>query len=205
MPKITGMVRLRTLLRRLGDERGMTLVELLTVMGLLGIVMAAVVVLYISGVRAQTNMSSRFNAQTMLHTGLDRMRKDIHEACTETAQSGTSVTLELPSTGGGLCDGSNLVTWCTRGSGSPVVYALYRQTGTGCTNGLKLADYLTGGSIFGYSAPNSPAGSYSLARMHLDITVNATPATPDLAFHVVDDVDFGNSDRCVVGTNCPST
>ena len=85
MPKITGMVRLRTLFRRLRDERGLTLVELLTVMTLLGIVMSGVIVLYISGVRAQSNMSSRFNAETMLHVGVDKIRGDLHIACSETA------------------------------------------------------------------------------------------------------------------------
>jgi prepilin-type N-terminal cleavage/methylation domain-containing protein len=190
VPKITGMVHLRTLLRRLRDERGMTLVELLTVMTLLSIVMGAVVVLYISGLRAQGNMTSKFNAQTMLHVGLDRIRADLHIACSETAQSGTSVTLSFPP-----CDGSKLVTWCTRGSGTPVVYALYRQVGATCTAGQQFADFLTGGSIFSYLGPNNPTGSYALARLHLDITVNATPLTSGLAYHVVDDDAFGNSVR----------
>ena len=113
MPKITGMVRLRTLFRRLRGERGTTLVELLTVMALLSIVMAAVVVLYISGVRAQANISSTFNAQTMLHVGLDKVRSDLDLACSETTWSSTSVTLSMPP-----CDGSDLVTWCTRRSGA---------------------------------------------------------------------------------------
>ena len=197
MPKITGMVRLRTLLRRLRDERGMTLVELLTVMALLSIVMAGVVVLYISGVRTQTNLTSKFNAQTMLHTSLDRMRADVHLACSETAQSSSSVTLSMPP-----CDGTKLVTWCTSGSASR--YGLFRiASATGCTTGQKLGDYLTSGSIFTYYAPDSPTNSWALARLHVDITANATPTDSKLAYHVVDDVSFGNSARCVTGTNCP--
>ncbi len=186
---------MRTLLRRLRDERGMTLVELLTVMALLSIVMTAVIVLYISGLRAQGNMTSKFNAQTMLHVGLDRLRKDVHVTCGVTTSSATSVTLAtLSSTIPPTCD-QTPVTWCTRGSGTPTVYALYRQTGTTCTAGQKFADYLTSGSIFSYLGPNNPAGSYAAARLHLNITVNATPKTPDLKYHVVDDVAFGNSLR----------
>ena len=195
MPKITGMVHLRTLLHRLRDERGMTLVELLTVMALLSIVMTGVVVLYISGLRAQGNMSSKFNAQTMLHVGLDRLRKDVHVTCGVTASSPTSVTLAyLSSTTPPTCD-QTPVTWCTRASATPTLYALYRQTGTTCTAGTLFADFLTSGSIFSYLGPNSPAGSYASARLHLNITVNATPQTSSGSYHVVDDVAFGNSLR----------
>jgi len=174
----------------------MTLVELLTVMALLGIVMTAVIVLYISGVRTQTNLTSKFNAQTMVHVGLDRMRTDVHLACGETAQSPTSVTLSLPASATATtCDGTNLVTWCTSGSGTR--YGLYRipSAAATCTNGEKLGDYLTSGSIFTFTGPNSPAGSYSLARIHLDLTANATPTNSKLNYRVVDDVSFGNSAR----------
>jgi len=198
VPKITGMVRLRTLIRRLRDERGMTLVELLTVMALLGIVMTAVIVLDISGVRTQTNLTSKFNSQTMLRTGLNRMRADVHLACSETAQSATSLTLSMPPS----CNGTSLVTWCTSGSGTR--YGLFRiASANGCSTGQKLGDYLTSGSIFTYYAPDSPTNSWALAREHVDITVNATPTNSKLAYHVVDDITFGNSARCVTGTNCP--
>lgn len=184
------MVRLRILFRRLRGERGMTLMELLMAMTILGIVMTSVVALYISGVRAQTNLTSSFSAQTMLHVGLDRIRSDAHLACSETAQSSTSVTLSLYP-----CDGSAKVTWCTSGSGSR--YALYRISGTAatCTGGEKFADYLTSGSIFTYTAQNSPTNSYALARLHLAITVNATPTKPGLNFSVADDLAFSNSAR----------
>ena len=193
MPKINEMVHLRNLLRRLRDERGLTLVELLTVMALLSIVMSGVIVLYISGLRAQGSMTSKFNAQTELHVGLDRIRADLHTACGETAQSAdrrsTLSFSRRPATG------PKLVTWCTRGSRHAVVYALYRQIGATCTAGQQFADFLTGGSIFSYLGPNNPTGSYALARLHLDITVNGTPATASLAYHVVDDDAFGNSVR----------
>jgi Prokaryotic N-terminal methylation motif len=203
VPKITGMLGRRILLTRLRDDRGATLVELLTVTALLGVVLGAVIALYISGARSQTTMTSRFNAQTMLRVGLDKFRKDAHVACGWTAQTGSSVTLlHLSSAVPPTCD-QTPVTWCTRGSGGQ--YGLYRQTGAPCTAGDRLADYLTSGSIFGYIGPDNPSKSWALARIHLDITVNATPAKANLAFHVVDDVALANSPRCAGAGDCPAS
>jgi hypothetical protein len=116
------------------------------------------------------------------------MRKDVHLACSQTAQSATSVTLSNPP-----CDGTNIITWCTRGSGS--VYSLYRVTGSTCTGGVDLADYLTTGSIFSYLGPNVTAGSNALPRLHVDLRVNATPATTATGYRVVDDLVFRNGLR----------
>ena len=44
--------------------------------------------------------------------------------------------------------------------------------------------------------------SFALPRLHLDITVNARPANPALAYHMVDDVVFGNGVRCTSGVDC---
>jgi len=175
------------------DERGYTLVELLAVMTILGFVMTAVVSLYISGVKAQNKVNTTFQAQTSLHIGIDRMRRDVHLACSETAQSSTSVTLSLPGTSSGSCDGTNLVTWCTAANGSQ--YSLYRIAGSSCSNGVDLADYLTSGSIFTYTDANSPSGSYAAARLHIDVTVNAAPTTSGTSYHEVDDLVFRNSTR----------
>jgi prepilin-type N-terminal cleavage/methylation domain-containing protein len=177
----------------LRNERGYTLVELLTVMVMLGLVMTGIISLYLSGVNAQGNMGATFSAQTSLHVGMDNLRADVHLACSQTAQSATSVTLSLPVSSQGGCDGTNLVTWCTRGSGS--VYGLYRVVGSTCTGGSKYADFITGGSIFTYTAQNSPSGSNALPRLHVDVTVNTTPAKTLTRYHVVDDLVFSNGLR----------
>lgn len=176
-------------------EEGFTLVELLVTMTILGIVMAAITGLFVSGTRAQSDLNSRFTALTELHIGLDRFRRDVHSACSVTSQSATSVTFSGPP-----CDGSNLYTWCTQATGGH--YGLYRAAGASC-GGIRYTDYLIGGSIFGYVAPNSPPGSYALGRLHLDVTVDANPSDAAGRFRVVDDVVFRNSPRCIVGTNCP--
>ena len=66
------------------------LIELLTVIVIMGIVLTGIVGIYISGVRTQANLTASFQAQTSLHVGLDKMRKDVHLACSQTAQSATS-------------------------------------------------------------------------------------------------------------------
>ena len=123
------MVLPATLLRRLSrparSEHGFTLVELLAVMVILPLVLTGVISLYLSGIRTQARLTASFQTQTSLHVGLDKMRKDVHLACSQTAQSATSVTLSLPP-----CDGTKMVTWCTQGSGS--VYGLYRISGSTC-------------------------------------------------------------------------
>jgi prepilin-type N-terminal cleavage/methylation domain-containing protein len=192
----------RRMAPRLSQEHGFTLVELLMVMVIMSLVLGAIISLFLSGVRAQANLTDSFEAQTALHVALDRMRTDVHLACSETAQSATSVTLSGPP-----CDGTNIVTWCTQGSGS--VYGLYRVSGSTCSGGVKLGDYLTSGSIFSYLAPDitstSPStGSYAVARLHVDLTVNGNPANGATGYRVVDDLAFRNSPRCTTGVNCPS-
>lgn len=183
----------RRLARRARSEVGFTLVELLAVMAILSLVMLGIITLFLSGVRTQANLGASFQAQISLHVGLDKMRKDVHAACSQTAQSATSVTLSDPP-----CDGTNNITWCTQGSGS--AYSLYRVAGSTCTGGADVADFLTSGSIFSYLGPNTTnttptTGSNALPRLHVDMTVNATPATGATGYRVVDDLVFRNGVR----------
>jgi prepilin-type N-terminal cleavage/methylation domain-containing protein len=177
------------ILRRLARcERGFTLVELLAVMAILALVMLGVTSLYLSGVRAQAKLTSTFQGEIALHVGLDKMRIDVHAACSQTAQSATSVTLSLPP-----CDGTNLVTWCTRSNSG--AYSLYRKVGSTCTGATDYADYLTSGSTFTYTAQNVTAGNNALPRLHVDMTVNATPSDSSSSFRVIDDLVFRNGAR----------
>jgi hypothetical protein len=158
------------------------------VMVILSLVLTGIVSLYVSGVGTTANLAASFQAETALHIGLDKVRSDVHVACSETAQSASLVSLSLPP-----CDGTNIVTWCTSGSGS--AYSLYRVSGSTCTGGVDEADYLTSGSVFSYLGPNVTAGSNALPRLHIDVTVNARPATAVTGYRVVDDLVFGNGIR----------
>jgi prepilin-type N-terminal cleavage/methylation domain-containing protein len=169
------------------SEGGFTLVEMLAVMAILGLVMTGITSLFISGVRTQTRLTATFSGQVALHVGLDKMRIDVHAACSESAQSATAVTLSLPP-----CDGSKVVTWCTQAHAG--AYSLYRNAGATC-GGQDFADYLTSGSIFTYTAQNTPAGSNALPRLHVDMTVNASPSTTVSQLHVIDDLVFRNGPR----------
>lgn len=183
---------------RLQSERGITMVELLIVMFMLALLLGSTTSMFVSGSRAQAFMTKQLQAQESLHTAIDTMRKDVINACAQTAQSATSITLSepVPTTSSTLtpCSSPTSTTWCTSGSGTS--YSLYRYTsGTACTAGRLWATNLTGGSIFTYYAQNANAGSYSLPIVHINATLNVAPTTSNTGYHEVDDLVFRNSAR----------
>jgi prepilin-type N-terminal cleavage/methylation domain-containing protein len=205
-----------------GREDGFTMVELLTVMVIMGIVVGGIVTLFAAGINADADQNRRFQAQQDGRIALDKMRREIHAACTvsnpavyNTAES--SVTLYMSSDG--CASGSNSVSWCTVGSGSR--YGLYRIKATSCTGATqKFADYLTSGSIFIYLPPSSHIastqtlgggtgsittadGGSTLPRLHVDLTVNRRPAKSTDGYRLTDDIAFRNGPRgCVSGPTC---
>lgn len=186
------MSRLRTLVRRAAGERGYTIPELLTTMSILLVVLAGVTSLFVAGSKAQADLTARFDVQTELRVGLDRMRREIHSACSAST-TGSSVVLAMPSSTDG-CITPTTRTWCTQGSGSR--FGLYRIDNTSvCSGGVKYADFLTSGSVFTYLGPNDPSGSYSLARLHVDMTLDEHPENTSASYRVVDDIVFRNSGR----------
>lgn len=188
------------------DERGFTLVELITTMTILMIVLGGISSLFVAGTRSQSDLNRRFQAQTQLRIGLDRLRKDVHSACTAlNASTGivltegatpTAIAFYMPPT----CNATNAITWCTQGSGTH--YGLYRASGMTCAGAIRYADYLTTGSIFTFHTYNQPAGSYTLARLHVNIPDNVNGSGSG-TYRVVDDIVFRNSPRCTIGTDCP--
>jgi prepilin-type N-terminal cleavage/methylation domain-containing protein len=202
MSRIRG---LRIRLRR--DQRGYSLVELLTVMAILGVVLEGLTTLFVAASNAQTDMSNRFTAQQSARVALDKIRREVHcaSAATPVGSNTSSITLTVPS----YCKtyaGSASVTWCTR-SVSTNRYALYRVNGATCTGGVKWADYLvpTSGAptcsgalcIFNYTAPTATncTSSCSLARLHLDLPVNARPAKTVDTYELVNDLVLRNTVR----------
>lgn len=186
--------------RRLARDRGFTLVELVVTMSILGVVLTGVTALFVSGSKAQADVQARFDAQTELRTGLDKIRRELHAACSLDTASTTSITLTLANPD---CQTTHSVTWCTQGSGQR--YGLYRIDGTTCSGGVRYADYVVSPGIFAVRWPNSDDansadgittnGSYALARVRLDVTVDAKPAQTSGSFHVLDDIVFRNSSR----------
>ena len=188
----------RRLLRRLGRERGYSLVEMLIVMSILGVVMGSLTTVFVQASNAEFDMNARFQAQLTGRLALDKMRREVHCASVATPTgSSSSVTLTLPS----YCKtGTGSITWCTR-SVATNRYALYRVVGSTCTGGVKWADFLAPTSsatvcsgalcIFNYTAQSTT----SLADLKVDLPVNIRPAKSVELYELIDDVVLRNSTR----------
>ena len=187
--------------RRLGAQGGYTLVEMLTVLLILGVVMASLTTVLASATNADADMNNRFQAQQATRLALDKLRREVHcsSAATPTGTTTSSITLTLPT----YCKtytGSASVTWCTR-SVSTNRYALYRVNSATCTGGVKWADFLTPTStaavcsgalcVFNYTAQSTS----SLAKLHVDFPVNPQPTHTVDTYELVDDLVLRNSSR----------
>jgi prepilin-type N-terminal cleavage/methylation domain-containing protein len=187
--------------RRLGAQGGYTLVEMLTVLLILGVVMGGLTTVLSSATNADAQMNRRYQAQQTARLALDKLRREVHcsSAATPAATTTSSVTLTLPT----YCktySGSTSVTWCTRNV-STNRYALYRVDGSTCSGGVKWADFLTPTStatvcsgalcVFNYSAQSTS----SLAKLHVDFPVNPKPIRNVDTYELVDDLVLRNSSR----------
>jgi prepilin-type N-terminal cleavage/methylation domain-containing protein len=138
------MRRLRRL-RLLREERGYNLIEMLTVMIIMGVVMAGLTQVFTSAAKADNDMSRRFQAQLDTRVALDKLRRDVHCATDVTPFATNAVTIKLP-TG---CGGD--VSYCTAAmTGVTGRWSLYRQSGMTCSSagGIKVASYLTTANVF---------------------------------------------------------
>jgi prepilin-type N-terminal cleavage/methylation domain-containing protein len=178
---------LRRLLARLRSERGFSLVEMVTVMAIMGIVMSGLTTVFISASNAELDMNNRFQAQSGARLALDKFRREVHCASSVTLNSTSSVTVVLPAG----CRNAGTVTWCTQGSGSR--YGLYRVGGSSCSGGVKWIDYLTQANVFGYTA--AAAGSRLLPKVNVDFPVNVKPSKTNELYELKDDVVLRNGTR----------
>ena len=183
---------------RLRSECGYTLVEMLTVLVIMGVVMGGLTTVFVSATNSESDMNNRFQAQLNARLALDKMRREVHCANVATPTgSSSSVTITLPS----YCKtGSGSVTWCTR-SVATNRYALYRVVGSTCSGGVLWADYLTPSStatvcsgalcIFNYTAQSTS----SLAKLSVDFPVNVKPTKTVDLYELTDSIVLRNSSR----------
>jgi prepilin-type N-terminal cleavage/methylation domain-containing protein len=182
---------------RLRETGGYTLVEMLTVVAIMGVVLTGITTLFVQGSNAEVDMNGRFQSQQEARLAVDRIRRDAHCA-SSVALSGASavrngvtyyptMTQTLPSACG------TTVTWCTVSVGAAGNrFRLYRQSGATCgTSGLRLADYLIAGTVFAYTAQSSQ----TLARLTVDIPVNRRPAKSQETYELKTDIALRNSTR----------
>jgi len=172
------------------DERGFTLIELITALGMLLIVITALSGVLISAMNIEGDMNRRFTSQINARIALDQLRREIHCASSVTPTGpSTSITIVL----GSRCPsatGGTTVSWCALPSGTQ--YALYREVGATCsTSGKKAADYLTADSIFTFT--NQSASS--LAFLSVSLAVNGKPSSGLGDYRLTDDIVLRNSIR----------
>lgn len=177
------------------DERGYSLIELIISMSILGAIMTSISVLLVSAMNSEVDMNNRFQAQTSARLGLDKLRREVH--CAQSVVlSGTAVAgayptarLVIPSTcptAGGLSS----ITWCAQASGSQ--WELWRYQSATCSGtGRKVAEHLTKATIFTYYAQSTS----SLAKLNVQLPVNATPSVSTRTYALADDIVLRNSTR----------
>jgi prepilin-type N-terminal cleavage/methylation domain-containing protein len=226
------MVRLRLprasrLLRaRLREEAGYTLLELLTVLAIMGVVLTGLTTSFAAGLNAEAGTISRAQAQQNARLALDRMRIDIHcasgaPAPQENPYGGFTLTLtESPNVCPAVTTSSSGVQWCTIPyPGSTTHWQLFRFLGTqlsDCGGGgvsTLLVDYITPPSAGWPSntgtspTPSDWAGNLwptapscpvgSLPVVSLSMTVNIDPDThPERAYNLTDAIALRNALRC---------
>jgi prepilin-type N-terminal cleavage/methylation domain-containing protein len=180
--------------QRLAEQRGYTLIEMVTVMAMMGVVMGGITSLFVAGTNAEVDQNNRFQAQLNARVALDKIRREVHCA-TSVTLSGTASNGYYPTmTENPSGCGGTQYTWCTAAvAGSTQRYRLYRQSGATCSSaaGTQFADYVTKGEIFAYVAQSSA----SLAKLTVDIPVNRKPAMSSETYELKDDIVLRNSTR----------
>jgi Tfp pilus assembly protein PilW len=162
---------------RLGDERGVTLVELLVVCATLGIVLTGLVNVFVSGTRASADADARFQAQQNARLALDRLQYEARCASGATA-TGTTVTLTLPAA---CSHAAGTVVWSTAGG------SLTRTVGAST---IRYVGSLTPASSFSVTSP--AAHSAQLPQLVVSMTVNTTNRASD-AFTLTDAITLRNA------------
>ena len=169
-------------------EAGYTLVELVTVMAILGLVLAGLTTMFQAGIRAEVRASREFQAQQNARIALDRLRRELHCANAISAPDGTavtSITVTLPTT----CPGPDTtVTYATQTVASGR-WQLTRTPDAGST--VVVADYLTANAPFTYYIP----AVGTLGRLRVDLPVNLNPADAGTEWRLQDDIVLRNTIR----------
>jgi prepilin-type N-terminal cleavage/methylation domain-containing protein len=181
---------------RLSGEAGYTLIEMLTVLAILGTVLGALVTVFVTGSNAESNLNARFQAQLQARQALDKFRREVHCASAVTySTSSVTLTLPTPTAGSQPCPtGTGAFTWrtCLVATNR---YGFYRIPGAnavcGAAGATRWADYLVSPNTFP-SPTYYPPTSTSRARLHVAFPVNPTPTKPG-TYTLTDDVVLQNS------------
>jgi prepilin-type N-terminal cleavage/methylation domain-containing protein len=179
-------------LRLLRGERGVSLIELLTSMAIMSFILASLATVFVSGSNAEVDLRNRFAAQTDARLALDKMRREVHNACTATVSlpSGSAyaaVTLWSEDAAAGYTC-TNAATWCAVGTGQR--FALYRKAGTTCnaTGSVRWADYLTSDALFTLVA----ASAGTLPKVGVEVEIDTMTADTSRRYRLQDAIAVRN-------------
>jgi len=174
--------------RALRGRGGYTLIELLAVLTIFLIVVSSLTTLFVSGAKAELDANRRFQAQLSARVAFDQMRREIHCASALTFTSAASVTITLPP-GCPSAGGTQTTVIYDTASAGTNRYTLRRKKGSAAA--VPIADYLTSGSIFAYTAPSTTA----LGRLTVDMPVNVYPNEAWKKWRLVADIVLRNTTR----------
>jgi prepilin-type N-terminal cleavage/methylation domain-containing protein len=179
------------------ESDGFTLSEMIIVLAILGIVLAALTQLFVSANNSAADITSRFAAQQNDRLALDALRRDLHCASTLTPTTGfpvTSITVTLGSYCFAAPAGGGSVTWCTVGSGQR--FALWRYVGSSCSGtGLEKADFLTTGQVFTNYNSGGAANGGTRAKLSINLPVDTNLARVGGLYDLQDDIVLRNASR----------
>jgi Tfp pilus assembly protein PilW len=194
------MSRLRRALKHLRNERGTTLIELLTVCLILSTVLGALITAFVAGSTAELDLNRRFQAQLNARLALDKIRREVHCASAVSPQGPSdTITLVMPA----QCPtGAGDITYCMV-SVTSTRWQLYRKLGDTCdSSGSQYADYVypvdktSGAHIYPFNFHiHSPT---SLSYLDVDFPVNVGPAPASkkyLTYELKDSIYLRNSIR----------
>jgi type II secretory pathway pseudopilin PulG len=174
----------------------MTIPELLTAMSILAFVITGILVLFVGGLNATTQMNARFQAQQDARLALSSLRYDVGYACSASSQTTPpGVVLLLPDATTQSCTGSaNNVTWCADSANGQAPFGLYRQTGTSCSasTGAKRAGSLNTNAVFSILTCTSG----TRPQVQVTLPVNANFGTATRAYQLADTITMRNASIC---------
>jgi type II secretory pathway pseudopilin PulG len=167
---------LSRVVRRLRDERGIVLMELIVTMGILGLVVGGITSMLVSATKHEARLNLQFQAQESARLALTTLRSDLHCASAVSPTSGnvSAITLTL----NGCRTGTGSFTWCTVPNGTrydlwriPAAYASCTASTTSTSGSRLWAQGVSAATIF---TPNATThASAVLPAVGVDFSITA--------------------------------
>ena len=174
------MIRTTFRSRLIRDERGITLIEMLITVTLLGILLAPLASIFVSGSHTSYVLNSNLTSQESIRVGLSRLEYEGRCGSSATILSGgAGVSFTLPS----VCSHvSPVVSWCVVGG------VLKRYVASSCSGtGTPFADSITSATPFSLQADTG-----DLQEVLVSLSANPTGVATG-TFSIADSITLRNS------------